>query len=227
MKITVVGWGLGGIALLMAAGGVGAQPVAMQDDSSACSVGEALPTSVCAVHTDDRAAHDLSPTQWLFGHGLSSRAATNPIPIEDDDFWKKAFTLAQEALAKIASRLAAASQASLAQQDSAAVVGAYPKTTAGPTPMTERFLIDEWQQSEVAVADSVYHAALQRIAATFDSTERVGVHDPERTRILQQLNAMLIATNSTWADFRNQIAERADSALARHEASAPITTQPQ
>jgi hypothetical protein len=224
MGLRVVGLGLGmGVGALLAVGGVGAQTIAMQGDPMACATVAGPLMSVCAAApADSQAGSNLPPVATLLRHGMYTRPARD-FPASDTDWWAGMVERAQRSFTAMTSKLATAARASLAERDSAVVGRAQPARFARSTPAIERFLIDEWQQSEVAVADSVYHETLQRITATFDSTERAQVHDPDRTRILQHLDAMLIATNNTWVAFRTQIAERADSALANDDPSVPRT----
>ncbi|GEM_PF-7099783 len=75
-----------------------------------------------------------------------------------------------------------------------------------------RYLIEEWRRAELDVADSVHHVFLDRIFATFDSTQRSAAEPEARARLLEQLDLLNGMNQLAWVRMRAEVNRRADSA---------------
>ena len=76
----------------------------------------------------------------------------------------------------------------------------------------QRYLADEWRRTELNIVDSLRHAALERIYAAYQSTQRASLSDAERTAVLVRLDAMNRGSAEVWLALRDDINRRADSA---------------
>ena len=218
MRLAVVGLGVAALAVV---GRVAAQTAATQGGNSTCP-GETTPAGTpCTIpHASDPAGNDLTPTQWLFGHDVGTKltrtaAMVSLVADASNGGWATVRARADNALSAAATKASSKTQPRAAMEDAAEVQP--PPWSRSLTP--QQFLIEEWRHSEIGVADSVYHEALMRIAATFDSTRRAQIDSTGRILILRRLDALLNANNYTWAMFRFQIGRRADSALAALKAT--------
>jgi hypothetical protein len=213
MKLAVVGLG---VAALVTVGRAAAQSAPAQGGSSTCA-GESIPAGMsCTVpRASDPSQNDLTPTQWLFGRDLGTKLTQTPTMstlTASDNYvgWATVRAQADHALSAATKEV---------RSETAQRTGAADAAQAAPTPVNgsltpQRFLVEEWRRTEIGVADSVYHDALMRITATFDSAQHAPIDDAQRTIILRRLDALLDANNYTWVRFRSQIMQRADSALA-------------
>jgi hypothetical protein len=77
-----------------------------------------------------------------------------------------------------------------------------------------RYLIEEWRQSQLGVADSVHHSVLLRIGTTFDSAQSAGVSGNAQRDLLARLDRLVRANDYSWIFFRTQVNVSADSANA-------------
>jgi hypothetical protein len=217
MRLAVAGLG---VAALVIVGRVAAQSAATQWQNSTCA-GDASPAGTpCTIpHGSDPAGNDLTPTQWLFGRDLGTKL-TQPAGMvalaaaASNGGWATVRARAGNALPAATTKASPVARPRAATGDAAEVQPAW-----GQSLTPQQFLIEEWRHSEIGVADSVYHDALMRITATFDSAQRARINDADRTSILRRLDALLDANSYTWTMFRFEIRRRADSALAALKAT--------
>lgn len=210
MRLAVVGLG---VAALVTVGSVAAQPATTQGGTSSCA-GDSSPAATACPLAPDPSQNDLTPTQWLFGSNIGAKLSHTPTRVtlaaSANSGWAAVQAHADQALSAATTKVLAKTRPPAAASGAAQLQ---------PTPDTDsltpqRFLIEEWRHTEIGVADSVYHEALLRITATFDSTQRAPINDAARTSVLRRLDALLDASNYTWVIFRSEIRRRADSALA-------------
>jgi hypothetical protein len=83
----------------------------------------------------------------------------------------------------------------------------------------QRYLVEEWRQAQLEVADSVHHAVLLRIGATQDSANAAGVAGNARTDLLRRLNDQARANDYSWFIFRSEVNTQADAARLSSAAS--------
>ncbi len=217
MRLAVAGLG---VAALVIVGRVAAQSAATQGQNSTCR-GDASPAGTpCAIpHASDPSQNDLTPTQFLFGRDIGTKLTqTSPMvslaAAASNSGWATVRARAGNALSAAATKASPVVRSRAATGDAAEVQPAW-----GQSLTPQQFLIEEWRHSEIGVADSVYHDALMRITATFDSARRARIDDADRTSILRRLDALLDANSYTWTMFRVEIRRRADSALAALKAT--------
>jgi len=202
----------GVVAIAMASPGR-PQPVTTAPTSGAC--GETTSTA-CTNEQSSPDAPDLTPTQWLFGR----------------DAFAKLTNVAQQAWV---GRHLHGPDVELASSDGGGHVPrgeARPATSArvthdtggslilAPNTMTasassdassRRYLAEEWRAAELAVADSVYHANLDRVFEVFEALERGHVAEPQRQQVLLRLNRINEANAIAWIKFRQEVNHEADS----------------
>ncbi len=68
-----------------------------------------------------------------------------------------------------------------------------------------RYLIEEWRQSQLEVADSVHHSVLLRIGTTFDSATSAGVSANAQRDLMTRLDRLIRANEYSWVFFRTQV----------------------
>jgi hypothetical protein len=209
MRLAAVGLG---VAALVTVGSVAAQSAATQGGTSPCA-GDSSPAATACPLAPDPSQNDLTPTQWLFGSNIGTKMSQTPTMVTLAASANSGWAAVQ---ARADHALSAATEARSQTRPPAAAPDAaqMQPTPAGQSLTPQRFLIEEWRHTEIGVADSVYHDALMRITAAFDSTQRAPIDDAARTSVLRRLDALLDASNYTWVMFRAQIRRRADSALA-------------
>jgi hypothetical protein len=76
----------------------------------------------------------------------------------------------------------------------------------------EGYLVEEWRQAQLEVADSVHHELLLRIGTTYDSADAAGVTGAARTDLLHRLNDQARTNDYSWYLFRSEVNTRADAA---------------
>jgi hypothetical protein len=86
-------------------------------------------------------------------------------------------------------------------------------TSAAARVLAERFWIDEWRASELAVADSLHHATLVRITRLFDSVQSDSIPRDEYLRVLREVDAVDQMNQQMWLRRRWDVVRQADSAL--------------
>ena len=88
------------------------------------------------------------------------------------------------------------------------------KTASGASEAeAQLYLIKEWRQSELNIADSLHHAVLVRIARVFDSAQRANVLPDDRLRIEHELDGINSNNQMMWLERRVDIYRQADSAI--------------
>ncbi len=182
----------------------------------------------CISSDEDNGLTDLSPTQWLFGKQQDKKLA------------QPSFHSASMARARMVALAVMPPQPTAVTPEYAAllrllVLPAAPGPVARPVrelspaermaveARAGRFLVEEWRDAELAVADSVHHSVLLQIGATYDSAEAAGVSGQARTEVLARLDRLARANQYSWYLFRSQVNLRADSAIA---AGAAIESRP-
>jgi len=157
---------------------------------------------------------DLGPRCWLGCKG----SLNHTMPGE----WQNAQLRRQaaEALASHATRRSSADTARIRWQSSESSTST-PARPGVPAPDTsraspaeaQRYLIEEWRQTELEVADSVHHVVLVRIARTYDSAQQSTVSAEDRQRILRQVDGINQVNQVMWFERRRDVNHQADSAM--------------
>ncbi len=86
---------------------------------------------------------------------------------------------------------------------------------------TQRYLIEEWQRSELNIADSLHHAVLKRISRVFDSAQSSSVSPDDRLMIQRHLDRINSMNQLTWIERRVAVYLQADSAIRAMPGQSP------
>lgn len=179
-------------------------------------------TNNCASPDDDtNKLPDLSPTQWLFGQAQGQKLAQ---PLFHSVTMMRARMADLEDMEPVltAESPEYAALMRLLVPPPAPTTGAGPVAVRNLTAAEERtararanqYLIEEWRQAELGVADSVHHDVLLRIGRTFDSAQAAGVSGSTQRDLLTRLDRLAKANDYSWVFFRAQVNASADSANA-------------
>ncbi len=163
---------------------------------------------------------DLTPTQWLFGSGQYQKL-TQPSYHSVTMMRARMPDLAdmQPAPTAVSPEYAALLRLTVPPPTPATTAA---DSTRNLTPAEERamraqanrYLIEEWRQSQLEVADSVHHSVLLRIGTTFDSAQSAGISANAARDLLARLDRLIRANEYSWVFFRTQVNVSADSARA-------------
>jgi hypothetical protein len=161
---------------------------------------------------------NLSPTQWLFGKDQNAK-------MSQQSFHSVSMTRAQMPELQDMQPIPTAVSPEYAALMRLLVPPPPPSTaptaaTRNLTPAEEhavrvqanRYLVEEWREAQLQVADSVHHDVLLRIGATFDSAQSTGMTGSARTELFERLDRLAKANQYSWLLFRSQVNLRADSA---------------
>ena len=169
---------------------------------------------------------DLSPTQWIFGtnqfqkltqpsfHSVTmTRARMQDLP----DMQPVPTAVSPEYAALLRLLVPPPTPDPTANPGGASAVAVRNLTPAEERAVraqANRYLVEEWRQSQLGVADSVHHNVLLRIGATFDSGQAAGVTGNAQRDLLVRLDRLIRANEYSWLYFRAQVNVSADSANA-------------
>jgi len=151
---------------------------------------------------------ERTPAQWLFGRDRLKEVASVPMPAAMTAQSELRWTAALDRAGSLDTQAPVAT-------GGAQVTHVVAAARIESAETAQRFLVEEWRRTELAVADSVHHANIQQLVTAFDSLGRPGVPDSTRVEGLRRLDRLNHANQFTWLMFKAEIIRRADSAMAR------------